>query len=117
MTIETHEDVLALQRVGRVVSLVLQRMLDAARPGMTTRELDRLGARLLAEHGARSAPQLTYGFPGATCISINEEAVHGIPSDRTVRDGDLVKLDVTVEKDGFMADAALTVGAGVMGND
>ena len=70
MTIETEDDVVALKRIGRIVSAVLQEMLDAAEPGMTTRELDALGARLLERQGARSAPQLTYDFPGATCISI-----------------------------------------------
>ncbi|MFT3817222.1 MAG: M24 family metallopeptidase [Rubrivivax sp.] len=87
MTIETQDDVAALKRVGSIVSLVLQRMLDAAEPGMTTRELDQLGERLLDAHGARSAPRLTYGFPGATCISINEEAAHGIPGDCVIRVG------------------------------
>ena len=72
MTIETDDDVIALQRIGRIVSYVLHEMLDAAEPGMTTRELDSLGETLLAKHGARSAPRLSYGFPGATCISINE---------------------------------------------
>lgn len=74
MTIETQDDVDALKRVGRIVSLTLQTMLDAARPGMTTRELDQIGGRLLADHGAQSAPWLTYNFPGATCISLNEQA-------------------------------------------
>ena len=64
------------------------------------------------QHGAQSAPQLVYKFPGVNCISLNDEAVHGIPSERRVEEGDLVKLDVTVEKDGFMADAAITVAAG-----
>lgn len=72
MTIETQEDIVGLKRIGQIVSLVLQRMLDAAEPGMTTRELDQIGDRLLSEYGARSAPKLTYDFPGATCISINE---------------------------------------------
>ncbi len=71
MTIETEDDVVALKRIGRIVSSVLHEMLAAAEPGMTTRELDALGAQLLARHGARSAPKLTYNFPGSTCISIN----------------------------------------------
>ena len=75
MTIETENDVAALKRIGRIVSHVLQEMLDAAEPGMTTRELDSLGEQLLERHGARSAPRLTYDFPGATCISINEEEI------------------------------------------
>lgn len=66
MTIETQDDVDGLQRVGRVVSLVLQHMLDATEPGMTTRELDAIGAQLLAQHGARSAPQLTFREPPAS---------------------------------------------------
>ena len=71
---------------------------------------------LLESQGARSGPQLAYGFPGVACISINEEAVHGIPSEAiTIRDGDLVKLDVTAELNGYFADAAVaavTVGVG-----
>ncbi|ARN22267.1 type I methionyl aminopeptidase [Piscinibacter gummiphilus] len=108
MTIETEDDVVALQRIGRIVSSVLHRMLDAAEPGMTTRELDALGARWLAEHGARSAPQLTYDFPGATCISINEEAAHGIPGDRVIRPGDVLNIDVSAERDGYFADTGGT---------
>ena len=108
MTIETEDDVVALQRIGRIVSSVLHRMLDAAEPGMTTRELDTLGARWLAEHGARSAPQLTYDFPGATCISINEEAAHGIPGDRVIRPGDVLNIDVSAELDGYFADTGGT---------
>jgi len=108
MTIETEDDVVALQRIGRIVSSVLHRMLDAAEPGMTTRELDELGARWLAEHGARSAPQLTYDFPGATCISINEEAAHGIPGDRVIRPGDVLNIDVSAELDGYFADTGGT---------
>ena len=72
-------------------------MLDAAEPGMTTRELDALGEQLLERHGARSAPKLTYDFPGATCISINEEAAHGIPGDRVIRPGDVLNVDVSAE--------------------
>ena len=109
MTIETQDDIAALQRIGRVVSLTLQHMLDAARPGMTTRELDQLGAQRLQEHGARSAPQLTYGFPGATCISINEEAAHGIPGDRVIRAGDVLNVDVSAELDGYFADTGGTI--------
>ena len=87
MTIETEDDVVALKRIGRIVSRVLHAMLDAAEPGMTTLELDALGGQLLERHGARSAPRLTYDFPGATCISINEEAAHGVPGSRVIRAG------------------------------
>lgn len=108
MTIETEDDVAALKRIGRIVSYVLEQMLDAAEPGMTTRELDSLGAQLLAKQGARSAPMLAYNFPGATCISINEEAAHGIPGDRVIRAGDVVNVDVSAELDGYFADTGGT---------
>jgi len=74
---------------------------------VTTAELDGIGARILAEHGAESAPPKVYGFPGAVCISVNDEAIHGIPGDRALQTGDLVKLDLVAEKDGFFADAAV----------
>jgi methionyl aminopeptidase len=108
MTIESEDDVAALKRVGRIVSFVLQEMLDAAEPGMTTRELDSLGEQLLQRHGARSAPRVTYDFPGATCISINEEAAHGIPGERTIRPGDVLNVDVSAELGGYFADTGGT---------
>jgi methionyl aminopeptidase len=108
MTIETQDDVAALKRIGRIVSHVLQQMLDAAEPGMTTRELDALGEQLLERHGARSAPKLSYGFPGSTCISINEEAAHGIPGDRVIRPGDVLNVDVSAELAGYFADTGGT---------
>ncbi|MGH6647283.1 type I methionyl aminopeptidase [Aquabacterium sp.] len=108
MTIENEDDVIALQRIGRIVAQVLQEMLSAAEPGMTTRELDALGEQLLEKHGARSAPKLTYGFPGFTCISINEEAAHGIPGDRVIRAGDVLNIDVSAELGGYFADTGGT---------
>jgi methionyl aminopeptidase len=91
---------------------MLRAMKSAVRPGITTAELDDTGAQVMKKHGARSAPALVYRFPGVSCISVNDEAVHGIPGKRALEQGDLVKLDVTVEKDGFMADAAVTVPVG-----
>lgn len=108
MTIETEEDVVALKRIGNIVSYVLEQMLDAAEPGMTTRELDALGEKLLKRHGARSAPRLSYDFPGSTCISINEEAAHGIPGDRVIRPGDVLNVDVSAELGVYFADTGGT---------
>jgi methionyl aminopeptidase len=114
VSINTPEELEGLRAAGAVVQAMLTAMKGHVRPGVSTKELDEVGAGVMHEHGARSAPMVIYGFPGTTCISINNEAVHGIPGKRKVRDGDLVKLDVTVEKDGFMADAAVTVGAGAV---
>ena len=114
MSIESPEDLARLKAVGAVVRLMLEAMRRAVRPGVTTAELDEVGGRTMREHGAKSAPGSVYGFPGVNCISVDEEAVHGIPSTRKLRDGELVKLDVTVEKDGLMADAAITVPVGTI---
>jgi methionyl aminopeptidase len=109
VSIDSEKDLKALQRVGRVTRLTLERMRQAVRPGITTGELDDIGQSVMREHGARSAPRLFYRFPGWTCISVNEQVVHGIPGRRVLREGDLVTLDVTPELDGYVADAAITV--------
>lgn len=117
MSVGSERDLEGLRRAGRVVALALKAMRAAVRAGITTAELDDIAARILAEHGARSAPRLAYAFPGTTCISINEEAVHGIPGPRRLEPGDLVTLDVTVELDGYYADAAVTVGVPPMADE
>lgn len=114
MSITGPEELEALRAAGAVVRRVLEAMKRHVRPGVTTAELDAIGAAVIAENGAHSAPATVYGFPGSNCISLNEEAVHGIPSSRSLQEGDLLKLDVTVEKDGFMADAAETIAVGVV---
>lgn len=112
MSINRPEELAALRAAGILVRQILEAMQQAVRPGISTIEVDEIGADTMRRNGGRSAPALVYGFPGANCISVNEEAVHGIPGDRKLEEGDLVKLDVTVEKDGFMADAAVTVPVG-----
>ena len=114
MSITSPAELAGLRSIGMIVRKALDAMAAAVRPGMTTAELDDIGGRVLAEHGAESAPPKVYGFPGAVCISLNDEAVHGIPGDRVLRPGDLVKLDLVAEKHGFLADAAVTVGVGEM---
>jgi methionyl aminopeptidase len=109
MSIESAEDWVGLREAGRVTRLTLDALERHVRIGVTTAELDAVAAAVLAEHGARSAPALVYGFPGTVLISINDEIVHGVPGPRELERGDLVKLDVTVEKDGYIADAARTV--------
>jgi methionyl aminopeptidase len=112
MSITSPEELAAMRAAGKVVRLMLDAMKENARSGVTTGELDRVGGDVMRQNGARSAPQLVYQFPGVNCISVNEEIVHGIPGNRKLHDGDVLKLDVTIEKDGFMADAAETVVVG-----
>jgi methionyl aminopeptidase len=108
VTIENQNDIDGLRRIGSIVARVLDEMLSSARAGMTTLELDAIGERLLQQVGARSAPRITYDFPGATCISVNEQAAHGIPGRRVLREGDVVNVDVSAELDGYFADTGGT---------
>lgn len=109
MSIESEDDLIGLKRCGRVVGMTLQEMIRHVRPGITTGELDAIGEAFLRKHGARSAPRLVYNFPGATCISVNDEAAHGIPGDRVIQAGDMVNIDVSAELDGYITDTGATV--------
>lgn len=109
MSIGSEKDRRGMDEAGRIVGVVLDALRPLVRPGVSTAEIDLECARRLERHGARSAPRLFYGFPGAVCISVNDEAVHGIPGARMIHPGDLVKLDLTIEKNGYVADAAITV--------
>ncbi|WP_207431087.1 type I methionyl aminopeptidase [Sabulibacter ruber] len=115
MSITTEAELLGMQKISAAVAETLRQMREHARPGMTTKELDDFGGELLAAAGARSAPKLTYGFPGWTCISVNNEVAHGIPSaSRVLQEGDLVNIDVSAELGGFWADNG---GSFVLGQD
>jgi len=104
MSIQNENDLIALRKIGKIVAQCLQYMGSKLEPGITTLELDHLGHVFLEKHGARSAPRLTYNFPGTTCISVNEEAAHGIPGAKKLGAGDLVNIDVSAELDGYFAD-------------
>jgi methionyl aminopeptidase len=109
MSISSPADLEGIRHAGRIVAAALDAMRSAVVPGITTAALDSIGEAVLARYGARSAPRSVYGFPGCNCISVNDEIVHGIPGDRVITQGDVVKLDVTAECSGYIADAADTV--------
>lgn len=109
MTIQSASDLASMRAVGRLVGQAVREMRGVVAAGMTTEQLDAAGERFLRRHGARSAPQLTYDFPGFNCISVNDEIVHGVPGPRVLKAGDVVKIDVTAELDGYIADSAVTV--------
>jgi methionyl aminopeptidase len=109
MTAESGIDIKNLKAVGRVCAETLRKMMGAARAGMTTRELDEIGRTLLEAEGARSAPQVTYNFPGATCISVSPVIAHGIPGDHVLREGELIHIDVSAELDGYYADTGASL--------
>src|SRR3954466_6734718 len=109
MTVESKSDLAGMRAVGKLVGKALREMRRAAAPGVTTAELDRIGARFMRKRGARSAPQLTYDFPGFSCISVNDGVVHGVPDRGALGPGVVLKIDVPAELDGYIADAAIPV--------
>lgn len=115
MSITKESELIGMQQAGEAVAATLREMIAYAQPGMSTKELDEFGAQVLAGYGAKSAPFLTYGFPGWTCISVGNEFCHGIPTPtRILQEGDLINIDVSAERNGFWADNG---GSFVLGND
>jgi methionyl aminopeptidase len=115
MSITNEYELTGMQKAGEAVAFTLKQMMNYAQLGMTTKEIDEFGGEILAGFGARSAPYLTYGFPGWTCISVNNEFCHGIPNDkRILKEGDLINIDVSAELNGFWADNG---GSFIIGKD
>ena len=114
MIVKNNDEIVALKKIGRIVAEIREAMKDATIPGMTTKELDEIGGKLFAEHGAVSAPIDQYDFPGYTCISVNHEVAHGIPGSLVIKDGDLVNIDVSGSYEGYFADTGISfvVGTG-----
>ncbi|OKP95512.1 type I methionyl aminopeptidase [Paenibacillus sp. P46E] len=108
MTSDTAQDLQGLKAAGQVVGYTIAEMRKSVVPGMTTAELDGVGAAILERFGAKSAPKVTYNFPGSTCISINEEVAHGIPGSRVIEAGDLINIDVSAELNGYYGDAGVS---------
>jgi methionyl aminopeptidase len=115
MSITKESELIGIKKASEAVACTLKEMRTYAQPGITTKQLDNYGATILSDFGAKSAPALAYGFPGWTCISINNEFCHGIPSDkRIMKEGDLVNIDVSAELNGFWSDNG---GSFVLGED
>ena len=109
MTADSEEDIQALKAIGRICAETLRKMMAAAQAGMTTRELDHIGRGLLEAEGARSAPEVAYQYPGATCISVSPVIAHGIPDDHILADGELIHIDVSAELNGYFADTGASM--------
>lgn len=115
MSITREAELIGMQKASEAVAYTLKEMRNYAQPGMTTKQLDDYGATILSDFGAKSAPFETYRFPGWTCISVNNEFCHGIPSDNSIlKEGDLVNIDVSAELNGFWSDNG---GSFVLGAD
>jgi methionyl aminopeptidase len=104
MTADSEIDIKYLKAIGHICAMALKTMMEHAKPGITTGELDNIGKEFLEKEGAQSAPQAMYQFPGATCISVSPVIAHGIPNDYVLREGELINIDVSAELDGYFAD-------------
>jgi methionyl aminopeptidase len=112
MIVKTSEELQSLKEIGRICGIIRDEMIKRTRPGVTTKELDELAGELFEKYGAISGPKGEYDFPGYTCISVNDEVAHGIPSDRVIQEGDLVNIDVSGSKNGYFADTGLSFVVG-----
>ncbi|PKD20035.1 methionine aminopeptidase [Salegentibacter salinarum] len=105
MSITKESELKGMKKISEVVGTTLKLMREYAKMGMSTKELDNYGGEILKGYGAKSAPCKTYGFPGYTCISVNNEVAHGIPSNsKILKEGDLINIDVSAELNGFWSD-------------
>lgn len=110
--IKTPAEIARMREAGAVASGILQTLAREVVPGRTTGEIDRLAGELIRKHGCVSAFLGYRGFPGQTCISVNEEVVHGIGGPRRLMPGDIVKIDVGIVKNGYIGDNATTIPCG-----
>ncbi len=115
--IKSPREIEKMRIAGRAASEILDQISAFLRPGLTTGEVDRYAAELIAVNGCRSAFLNYRKFPGNICISVNDEVVHGIGGPRRIQYGDVVKLDVGVFKDGWVGDTAATVAVGVIDHE
>ena len=106
-----------LRRVNQLVASVLGALRDMVTPGVTTREIDLVAERLVREAGAEPAFKGYHGYPATVCASVNEQVVHGIPSDRRLAEGDILSLDMGAKLDGFFGDCAVTVPVGPVSDE
>ncbi len=109
MTADSQKDIQYLKAIGRICAETLRKMMNSARAGMTTHELDEIGRALLEAEGARSAPEITYNYPAATCISVSPVIAHGIPNEHVLQEGELIHIDVSAELDGYYADTGASL--------
>lgn len=112
MIAKTEEEITGLKEIGKVVASIRDELVKRTQPGITTKELDDVAGMLFEQAGAASAPKSQYDFPGYTCISINKEVAHGIPSQRVIQEGDLVNVDVSGSKNGYFADTGISFVVG-----
>ena len=114
VTIKSASELNHMREAGRIVALAHQAIAQSIRPGMTSREIDAICEEVIRSHGATPSFKGLYGFPAATCISINSALVHGIPDDTILNEGDIVSVDIGACYHGYHGDSAWTYGVGAI---
>lgn len=112
IAIRKTDEISKLKRAGEIVGKTLQYLQNIVKPGMTLNEIDALGEAYIREHGAIPSFKGLYGFTGSVCTSLNEVCIHGVPTNRTIKEGDMLGLDIGVKLDGYFGDAAITMAVG-----
>ena len=112
MTLKSPREIAKMRVAGRVVAQALEAMRAYVRPGVTTAQVDAVGEAVIRKAGATPSFKGLYGFPASVCVAVNDEVVHGIPGKRTLRNGDIIKVDTGAFLDGWHGDATITVPVG-----
>ncbi len=113
VNIKTADEIKKISKASKVVAIILEELEKNTRPGISTKDIDNMSEKLIKKMGAKPAFKGYRGYPASICVSINDEIVHGIPSEKNfIKDGDIVSLDFGVYMDGFYGDAAITVSIG-----
>ncbi|MFH1269603.1 MAG: type I methionyl aminopeptidase [Candidatus Omnitrophota bacterium] len=110
--IKSEEDLKMLERSGKILSRIMRKLNKFIRTGVSTIEIDRMAQEMMKGENSKSAFKGYNGFPANICVSVNEEVVHGIPGERILKDGDIVSLDVGINYQGYLSDAAITIPVG-----
>lgn len=112
ISLKKPDEIEKLRAANKIVAKTLNFLKDRCKPGVSLKELDRLGEEFIRDHGAKPSFKGLYGFPASVCTSVNQVIIHGIPTDYELKEGDIVGLDIGTELDGWFGDAAITVGVG-----
>lgn len=112
ISIKTPQEIEIMRVAGKILAGIIKELEAKVAPGISTKELDNLAEKLIKESGSKPAFKNYNGFPNALCVSINEEIVHGVPSDRKLKEGDIVSLDLGLIHNGFCSDMAITMPVG-----
>lgn len=117
INIKSTSEIMKMRRSGQILSSVLSELEKNIRPGITTKELDRIAYECIKSHDAIPSFLDYHGFPASICASVNDTVIHGIPDSTTLKEGDIISIDIGVIKDGYHTDAARTFGVGKISDE